>query len=228
MTNKMSVLSSTKVLVCAYNTAMFELGVEVSLGDIGHVFAGLSLGGRSVAGRGSVRLPALSVKNLVDGRIVADEMDTVTVEYPAKVERYSVRAGDLLIAARGTRPKLAVVPAEFAGAVITATLIGIRLSTRVLPQVLAAFLRSAEGQAALLARVRSGTLQIALTPRDVAEIVVPVPPLDVQHRVAALIDAAEASVVAAEQAARLRREVAYQVALDTIARQRRENGVMTG
>ncbi len=168
---------------------------------------------REEASPAAHRLTAVSVRDIRDGHIATDALETVLVDLPGKVDRYLVEAGDVLVACRGTVLKVAIAPPQLAGVVLTSTLIGVRLGSQLLPEVLFVYLRSALGQRALLSRVRSGTQQIALAPRDLAELEVPLPPMEVQDRIAELVRAAEELYAGAESAARLRRDIACQVAL---------------
>jgi restriction endonuclease S subunit len=121
------------------------------------------------------------------------------------------RTGDVLVAARGTQLKAAIVPNGAGEAIVTASLIGVRPDTSVLlPEVLLAFLRSPEGATELSARARSATGQLALTRADVERIEVPLPSLEIQEKIARIIRAANEYEASAEQAMRLRRDAAEQ------------------
>lgn len=187
------------------------------LGNLARVYTGLALSGRTIAGRGSYRYPSVSLKDLTNGTVGPHELTTITVDHPTKVERYMTQPGDVLVSARGTQPKVAIVPPDVAGAVLTSTLIGIRPGRNLLPEVLIAFFCSPNGRNALISRVRSGTRQIALSAADVAKIEVPVPPMGIQRRVAELMQAAQRYSAAAEEAERLFRELTTQVAVDLVA-----------
>lgn len=156
---------------------------------------------------------AISVKDISDGHVRSDALERLSLSSPTKASRYLAEPGDILVACRGTVPKVALVPPNLAGALLTSTLIGIRMNGRLLPEVLYLYLQSPDGQKALLSRARSSTQQIALTPRDVAQLEVPLPAMDIQQRIAELVRLAEQHYGAAEAAARLRREVAHDVAL---------------
>jgi len=187
----------------------------VHLGHVARVFVGWQPP-REEAGPETCRLPAISVRDLRDGHVAARELEAVPVPVAGNLDRYLVQTGDVLVACRGTVPKVAIAPPELSGVVLTSTVIGVRLDDHLLPEVLFVYLRSAPGQSALLSRVRSGTQQIALTPRDVAALEVPLPPMATQRRIAELVRAAEDQYVAAEAAARLRRDIVHEVALEVI------------
>lgn len=189
----------------------------IRLGDVAHIYGGWQPP-REEASPAAHRLTAVSVKDIRDGHFAAGTLEGVLVDVPAKLDRYLVQPGDVLVACRGTVPKIAIVPPDLAGSLLTSTLIGVRTGGRLLPEVLFLYLSSAPGQRGLLSRVRSGTQQIALTTRDIAELQVPLAPMEVQRRIADLVRLAESQYVAAETAARLRREIVHEVALAAMAR----------
>jgi len=187
----------------------------IRLADAAHIYPGWQAPPQSPRGV-TDGLPTISVKDITDGYVVADGLERVSITVPGRVDRYLVQPGDVLVACRGTVPKIAVVPPDLAGALLTSTLIGVRTDGRLLAEVLFLYLRSPSGQKALLSRVRSGTQQIALAPRDIAQLEVPLPPMDVQQRIADLVQTAERQYAAAEKAGHLRREIAYHLALESM------------
>ena len=136
-----------------------------------------------------------------------------------RIDRYRVEAGDIVLTCRGTQLKIALVPEDMSGVVISSNLIAVRPGPQLVPWVLFAFLQGPQGQAALLRRSRSSNLSIALSPKSVGQIVVPVPPMEIQERIAALMRSAEENYVAAIRAARRRRTVAQLVANNLLTRE---------
>ena len=190
------------------------------IGRLASVFPGIPTFGRTVVGRGGVRLRAVSVKDIGPAGIDVRALEEIAVPHVSDVDRYLVRPGDVLLSARGTVLKVAIVPEALAGAVATATLAVIRpVLERILPEVLAAYLRSPAGQAELRARARSATGQIALTARDIRAMKVPVPPMEDQRRIAALVRALGAYETAAGEALRARREITAQFTARLMAAQ---------
>lgn len=189
--------------------------MRIRLGAAADIFSGLVVGSGSIAGKGSNSLPALSVRDLGGWRVSIADADAITVEHPDKARRYMARTGDVLVAARGTQLKAAIVPIGAGDAVVTASLIGVRPNTTLLlPEVLLAFLRSPEGVTELSARARSATGQLALTRADVERIEVPLPPLQIQARIAEIIREMNDYEASAERAMRLRRDAAEQAVSD--------------
>jgi hypothetical protein len=182
------------------------------ISNVADVFPGVPTFGRTVVGRGGMRVRSVSVKDIGPNGLVAAGVDETPVEHLADVERYVLQPGDVLLSVRGTRLKVAVVPEELAGAVATATLAVIRIrDDALLPDVLVAYLRSSAGQAQLSSRARSATGQIALTARDIREVEVPLPPTDTQRRIAALARELDAYETAAAEAIQRRRDAMAEV-----------------
>lgn len=179
------------------------------------IFVGLAASRRTTAtSESAVRVPLINVRDIEDGRVAPMstlEGRSLPGEYNA--DRYRVQSADVLLTCRGSRLKIACVPDEAAGAVISSNLIAVRLGTEMLPPVLLAYLESSRGRAALLSLGQSSTGAIALSPRSVAQLEIPVPPPAVQDRIAELVRAAEENFVTAVTAAEQRRMVAREVAL---------------
>lgn len=159
----------------------------------------------------------INVRDLDDGRVASrDRLEVRSVARSFPADRYRVRAEDVLVTCRGTQLKVARVDDDTQGAVISSNLIIVRSGPDLLPPVLFGFLQSANGHAELRGRSRSSTLTLALSPIGVGRIEVPVPPLEVQRRIADLVQAAEENYAAALGAAKRRREVAHKIAIDLL------------
>jgi hypothetical protein len=158
-------------------------------------------------------LPVLTVRDLQGGHVPpAAALTKRAVPAGANVERYTVRANDILLTSRGALLKVANVAAPTEGALISANLIAIRAGAGLLPAVLLAFLQSAPGQNALRQRVQSSGASIMLTPKVVGGLSIPIPPLAVQHQIAELVSTADQHYRAATRAAEQRRALAHAVA----------------
>jgi len=149
----------------------------------------------------------VNVGDLVDGAVATPEQ-TVPYGNGKRLSQYQVRAGDVLVAGRGTQPKVALVPDGFGDAVISSNLIMVRLAGQLKPQVLAAYLMSPEGQVQLAVRAGASAGYLALTARALGDLAVPVPPLETQERLARLFDASERHYKMAVSSAEQRRAAA--------------------
>ncbi len=184
-----------------------DTNASVPISRIARVFPGAAVHQLNVHPAGD-RVSLLSVRALSDGGIDPREVEAISVRDALRLAPYATQEGDVVIAARGTQLKVAVVAADVAGAVLGATLIGVRAGDEVQPEVILAYLRSTAGRAALVARLRSATGQVALTARDVRDIEIPVPPIRVQRLIADAVRAARDYAAACRDAIALREQVA--------------------
>jgi len=136
------------------------------------------------------------------------------------VDRYRVVAGDVLVSARSTSLRTAVVPKGLEGVIINATVLGIRCSEALEPRLLVAYLESSEGRAALEAVAQSATAQMNVTVAGISKILVPIPPKDLQRRYAAILESADEAYDAAVRAAEIRRHLATEIVVDSLKTER--------
>ena len=185
---------------------------------VAQVYVGMPIPRHLADERAGATVAVINVRDLSDGRL--GPLGTLEVRRVARgqrIDRYRVEAGDVVLTCRGTQLKIALVPEDMSGAVISSNLIAVRPGSQLVPWVLFAFLQGPQGQTALLRQSRSSNLGIALSPKSVGQIVVPVPPMEIQERIAALMRVAEENYVVARQAAEHRRLLARAVANNLLA-----------
>ena len=177
------------------------------------IFIGMSLSGRSPAGIGRQTVRVVNIKDLAIGRIEGENLNTVNIEALYKVDRYRIYEGDILMTARGTVFRSALVGPGFGDCIISSGVLAIRLSKKspLVSAALYAFLESPEGIRAIQAVTRSATSQLTLTPSDIGEIIVPVPSLEVQEKIATLKDLSNRHYRASLQAAEMRRAITDEI-----------------
>ena len=174
---------------------------------------------------GAVAAPLLTVGAIGDGVILPDEIKTVHADAESAVADYRVTDGDILLAARSTLIRCAVVPPELDGAVASSSVLAIRCDTaRLLPRMLMDFFQHPAGQAALLGASQSTTTQHSLTVRALKELLVPVPPIEVQRRMVGLLEAADAQREAAEESIRIRYQTALHLAVTSMTQNANGDG----
>jgi hypothetical protein len=181
-----------------------------SLGEVAAViFAGMPTKLDDATGTGPGG-NLLTVRSLTGTEIDRHQLQILNVE-ERDVEKYRVHTGDVLISARSTSLKTAIVPVELDGNLINATLIGVRCLPTLLPRLLVAWLTGAEGQSCLEAVSQSGTHQMNITVAGLSRIPVPLPNLDVQRRLVQFLEVADEAHHAAIAAAEDRHKLATQV-----------------
>jgi len=164
----------------------------------------------------SEALPIINIKDIVDGRINETNLSYIHTINLKNIEKNTVLPDDILITCRGTQLKTAVVPDSLKQAVITSNLIAIRLGEQMIPGFLATYLKSTNGQQALLSCATSSTTQLVLTISQIEEIEIPVPPLSLQEEIVNLANATEEHYRLSIESANLRRMVANQVIIDML------------
>lgn len=183
------------------------------------MFMGVNLTRVASDASDSRTVPVIHVKDLDDGRILPpQELDTVSIG-ASKLGRQELQAGDLLVSARGTLLKCAVLREPHIGCIASANFIVIRPGAKspIEPDLLCAFLRQVETKTLLLSRV-SGTAQPVLTIKDLEALVIVVPPPEKQMELSRLINLADELYRTTRESAELRRDEA----LDVLAHYMRE------
>lgn len=154
----------------------------------------------------------LTVRALGDFDI--DPKQLVNIDFNSKdYGKYQAKTDDLIISARSTTLKMAVLPASLDGVTLNATLIAVRSLPALDPRLLAAYFNHSDGQAALEAVAQSATIQMNLTVNALRELEVPVPAIDDQKRMVGLLSATDTAFDSAVQAAQLRKRLANEVVM---------------
>lgn len=183
------------------------------------MFMGVNLTRVASDAADSRMVPVIHVKDLDDGRILSrPDLETVFIG-SGKVGRQELQAGDILVSARGTLLKCAVVREAHIGCIASANFIVIRPgpNLQISPDLLCAFFRQVETKALLLSRI-SGTAQPVLTIKDLETLAIVVPPPEKQMELSRLINLADELYRTTRESAELRRDEA----LDVLAHYMRE------
>ena len=75
-------------------------------------------------------IPVIKVKNIIDGKIIENDLLRTTVEIHEQYKRAEVKTGDVLLTIRGTTGRVAIVPDSLSGANITQDTARIRVSSK--------------------------------------------------------------------------------------------------
>lgn len=144
---------------------------------------------------------------------------TLEIEANARTEKHLLRPYDVLLTARSTSIKAALVPPSVSRTVAGATLLVVRAEQPELGvgHFLWYYFTSGPGRAQLASRLVASSTLSSLSARAVAEVSVPLPePLHL-HRLASLIDESERAYAAAIEAARLRRDSLRDAIISTLS-----------
>ncbi|MGE6784414.1 restriction endonuclease subunit S [Ensifer adhaerens] len=162
---------------------------------------------------GALMVPVIHVRDIIEDALLnVDQLECVSMPDTAQYHRQLLEPGDVLVSARGTLMKCAVVPPSHRGTIASANFMTIRLgkSAVLKPELLCAFLRQPSLQHSVLGRV-SSTAQAALTIRDLENLRIPIPSPDIQPLLVRFLDVSEEQFRTAVSCARLRKEEAMDV-----------------
>ena len=184
------------------------------LGDIAQIYVGLptKVADSTQVGRsGNV----LTVRALTGTDIDPSALSVVHFNR-YNVAKYQAAPGDVLISARSTSLKTAIVPETLAGKVVNATLLGVRCLPILEPRLLVAWLNHPEGRAALEEVSQSATLQMNITVSGLNRLEIPVLPMNEQKRLVELLESADEAYAVSVHAAESRRQMARQVVVSQL------------
>lgn len=177
------------------------------------IFQGISPSRNVKTGTSGKKTPVINIKNIANGQINIEDIDTIFIDKRKYIDRYTIHPGDVIITCRGTMLKSAVVPENLDGYLISSNLIAIRLDGTLDPALLCVFLQSPICHKLLLSSARSSTMQIALTVSDIEKIELPMIPSEIQKKLSGLVKATDQYYRCSIESANLRRHITHQIVL---------------
>jgi hypothetical protein len=195
------------------------------IGDLATVRQGLNTSGRGAGARpGSWRLQLVNGGDIQEDRIVTDDLDIVEVEQNAKTEKHLLRPYDLILTAKSTSLKAALVPPSLTPAVANATLLVVRPQQPEVGVYLWWFATSKQGRQLLESRMVGSVTIWSLPPSAVQELEVPVPATRELYLIAQLVEESERAYAAATEAAKIRRNTIRDHVIGTLLSNGLEGG----
>ena len=174
--------------------------------DLATVMQGPSRSGRAIGSRAGAWVVSLvSGNNIEDDRIVVESLDAIMIQRSQGTEHHLLRPYDVVVTAKSTSLKAALVPPEIGVAIPNSTMLAIRPYDADVGLWLWWFLTSRRGRAQAEALMVASATLFSLSPRALAELEVPVPPSSQIRLYGQLIQASELAHQTAVEAAELRR-----------------------
>lgn len=171
---------------------------KVQLKETATVFRGKAVTGQSESGNVGV----INISNITETGIEYSKLDMIEEE-ERKVARYALEEGDVLITARGTVIKTAVFQKQPFTCITSANINVIRPTGTLRGAYLKLFLDSPVG-GKLLKSLQRGSTVVNLNYKDLSELEIPVPPIQVQDTLIAEYNAGltlyKQTLAAAEEA----------------------------
>lgn len=126
-------------------------------------------------------IEVVNIKDVNEGRIDTASLEKRVVTSAKGRKGEAIRKGDIVIATRGPQFRVGVADKQAEGYLITSNLIALRLDQHeVLPEVLAAYLNSPDGQHNLTA-ISKGVTIPSIGQKELLGIRVPLPPMETQQ-----------------------------------------------
>jgi hypothetical protein len=165
---------------------------------------------RARAAPGAPARGLIGINSLQDGRIQPANLERIPEDEAAGLQRFEVAPGDVLVTAKGSALKAALIGEAEAGLLASANLIVLRPDpAQVAPEVLYACVDSPPFQARAWSLSTASAGLLSLSVKALGTIEIPLPVREAQAPLAALIAAAEAGYQAAIEAAQARRQLAH-------------------
>ncbi|MBI5422796.1 MAG: restriction endonuclease subunit S [Opitutae bacterium] len=131
-------------------------------------------------------VPFVRGGDIAGGRVLIEQLRTITAEVSQQYRRTLLRGGELLVSLVGNPGQVAIAPASLAGANIARQVGLVRLRRGVDSGFVSYFLQSPKGQEALGAQ-SLGSVQQVINLRDLKTVKVPLPPLPEQKAIARIL-----------------------------------------
>ena len=126
--------------------------------------------------------------DIAGGRVLMDQLRTIGRDVSQQYRRTLLRGGEILVSLVGNPGQVAIAPTSLAGANIARQVGLVRLRPGIDARFVSYFLQSRDGQTALGAQ-SLGSVQQVINLRDLKQVKVPLPPLDEQKAIAAVLGA---------------------------------------
>jgi len=166
---------------------------------------------------GGAPIPILTVKALGESGRLEGPPDLLVPSLSTR-PCYLLAPADILVAARSTALRSAITENEHEGIPFNATLLRIRCQPdRLDPEYLLAWLSHPLGKEAVSAMSRSSTHQMSLTASALEHLLVPVPPIAEQRRLAEFLSDARQAHDSALSAASARLALAREIAFRSLS-----------
>ncbi|WP_350587233.1 restriction endonuclease subunit S [Pseudoalteromonas sp. 3-MNA-CIBAN-0064] len=159
-------------------------------------------------------VPLIQLKNIKPNKYITKDLKFVSQEKADSISRHSYKSGDVCIAKLGAVGTACIIPDDAPDGIIVADVVRFRGDKSLIDyKYFCHFLNSPEGQRRVLALSR-GSTRTRTNLTDLKKVEIPLPPLDEQKRIAAILDKADAIRRKRQQAINLADDFLRSVFLD--------------
>lgn len=148
-------------------------------------------------------IPFLRIQNLFDSTVSLDDVLYISSETHEALKRSIIRPGDFLITIAGTIGRVAIVPADFPESNCNQAIAILRFDTdKLWPTYLLHWITTQDAMSQISGKKVTATIS-NLSLGQIKELEIPLPPLEEQKRIAAILDKADAIRRKRQQAIKL-------------------------
>ncbi|WP_185960076.1 N-6 DNA methylase [Planococcus soli] len=153
----------------------------VEVQALGTIYRGLNITSKTGEESEDGEYKLIKLSDVQDGKILMDELKSVTMKTNFKPSLYQVQAGDVIISSRGNNIKVAVIPPHEGTVLLSQNFIGIRpKNSSVNPHFLQAYMESPIGQYQLSSLMGGSTVQV-LNQKLLGTLEILIPSLEIQE-----------------------------------------------
>ena len=178
------------------------------LGDITKIYRGINTPSKSQQKDAGTPYKVIQLTDVQDGVIQTDTLQTMPIKERNKAQQYMVKEGDIIISARGTAIKIAVVPSLNEEIILSHNFIGLRPHKQTYAPFLKAYLQSPIGQYYLTSLQKGSGVKV-LSLKEIADVLVPDLAYDKQKEIGDTFEKADRDYQTALQEAEDRKIQAY-------------------
>jgi len=178
--------------------------------QLASVSQGLNTSGPGAGSRaGDWTVQVVDSADIQDDRLPLEDLRAIDIQQNIKTEKHLLKPYDVLVTARATAVKVALVPPSITRTVAGATLLVVRPFEPGLGlgHYLWYFFTSAHGRAQVAARLTAGATIASLSARSLEQVMVPLPDESHLYRLTSLIEESERAYAAALESAQQRRTI---------------------
>lgn len=187
---------------------MMNAVTQKPLSELVEILTGLPLRRQQADNADATEYPVIRLKNLTDNWVLndAEALDRMRLEGGAKLMRYRVQEGDVLVTSRGTVTNAAMVGKDVEGAIVSANILILRPTGGLSSGALLAWLQTPRVQHDLQAHSRGSTV-LVVSRADIGKLMVPVLSEEAQAHAGSLVESMAANEAALQEISALRMQV---------------------
>lgn len=141
-----------------------------------------------------VGTPVIPVKNIIDNKVIEDDIPRIGEEDRQRLERYSLKEGDIIFGRKGGVDRRAFIGAERAGWIQGSDCIRLRFLTNLIDSKFISYLFGTQNYKNWILQNAEGTTMPSLNQSIINRIQLVIPPLKIQRRIVEIFTSIEEKI----------------------------------